>query len=263
MEQDPSYSASDSEDEAIVVTREEEEVDPEDEADFDREYAKIMAESFETRKFQPKQQVDIPLPVRPKNREAASGAEATESGPAAGPATPGVTMAFSLLTKRGNRQQVSSVGLKCSSVVADMRKTRTVELPSDSNFAVALINQRQAAKEEQQRIKNLVLNYDLRENEEHDGEEHLIPLNPNINIHHLSAGNDKAPSHHHLNRLDPRSGKDRGQRVRKLQLSDVDWYENPARWSLRAREQLPPAALGNRQRRNLWPTTREAAERSA
>lgn len=106
VEQDPSYSASDSEDEAIVVTREEEEIDPEDEADFDREYAKIMAESFETRKFQPKQQVDIPLPVRPKNREAASGAEvATESGPA----TPGVTMAFSLLTKRGNRQQVSRV----------------------------------------------------------------------------------------------------------------------------------------------------------
>ncbi len=262
MEQDPSYSASDSEDEAIVVTREEEEIDPEDEADFDREYAKIMAESFETRKFQPKQQVDIPLPVRPKNREAAGGAEAPESGPAAGPATPGVTMAFSLLTKRGNRQQVSSVQVArlMSSLTS---QTRTVELPSDSNFAVALINQRQAAKEEQQRIKNLVLNYDLRENEEHDGEEHLIPLNPNINIHHISAGNDKAPSHHHLNRLDPRSGKDRGQRVRKLQLSDVDWYENPAKWSRRAREQVPPAALGNRQRRILWPTPREAAERSA
>lgn len=105
VEQDPSYNASDSEDEAIVVTREEEEVDPEDEADFDREYAKIMAESFETRKFQPKQQVDIPLPVRPKNRETQGGSEPAESGPS----TPGVTMAFSLLTKRGNRQQVSQV----------------------------------------------------------------------------------------------------------------------------------------------------------
>jgi regulator of nonsense transcripts 2 len=46
-EKDLSYSASESEEEAIVVTREEEEIDPEDEADFDREYAKIMAESFE------------------------------------------------------------------------------------------------------------------------------------------------------------------------------------------------------------------------
>lgn len=157
-------------------------------------------------------------------------------------------------------------GLNWSSVVvANRRQTRTVELPSDSNFAVALINQRQAAREEQQRIKNLVLNYDLRENEEHDGEEHLTPLNPNINIHHISTGSDKAPSHHHLNRLDPRSGKDRGQRVRKLQLSDVDWYENPGRRSLPIREQVPPAALGrpNRRRRNLWPTPREAAEKSA
>lgn len=54
--------------------------------------------------------------------------------------------------------------------VAKIFQTRTVELPSDSNFAVAMINQRQAAKEEQQRIKNLVLNYDLRESEDQDGE---------------------------------------------------------------------------------------------
>lgn len=104
-DQDASYDASDSEEEAIVVTREEEQIDPEDEADFDREYAKIMAESAETRKFQPKQQVDIPLPIRAKTREATSGSETTESGPG----TPGGTMAFSLLTKRGNRQQVSPV----------------------------------------------------------------------------------------------------------------------------------------------------------
>lgn len=38
-----------------------------------------------------------------------------------------------------------------------------------------MINQRQVAKEEQQRIKNLVLNYDLRDNEEPDGEEKLTP----------------------------------------------------------------------------------------
>ncbi|ROT38700.1 hypothetical protein SODALDRAFT_333322, partial [Sodiomyces alkalinus F11] len=31
-------------------------------------------------------------------------------------------------------------------------------------------NQQQAEKEEQQRIKNLVLNYEIRENEEQDGE---------------------------------------------------------------------------------------------
>jgi regulator of nonsense transcripts 2 len=31
-----------------VVTRQEEEIDPEDEADFEREYAKMMAESLES-----------------------------------------------------------------------------------------------------------------------------------------------------------------------------------------------------------------------
>jgi regulator of nonsense transcripts 2 len=104
-DQNPSYRDDESEDEAIVVTREEEEVDPEDEADFDREYAKMMAESLETRKFQPKQQFDIPLPVRPKNRDVPSGSEPPAES---GPGTSGGTMAFALLTKRGNRQQVGA-----------------------------------------------------------------------------------------------------------------------------------------------------------
>jgi regulator of nonsense transcripts 2 len=44
-------------------------------------------------------------------------------------------------------------------------KTKTVELPSDSTFAIAMKNQQQAEKEEQQRIKSLVLNYDLQQND--------------------------------------------------------------------------------------------------
>ncbi|EWZ00884.1 hypothetical protein FOYG_00621 [Fusarium oxysporum NRRL 32931] len=166
--------------EAIVVTRQEEEVDPEDEADFEREYAKMMAESLESRKFERKQLFDVPLPVRSKNREATS----TEGGEGESP--PGHTMAFSLLTKKGNRQQ-----------------TRTVELPSDSTFAIAMKNQQQAEREEQQRIKNLVLNYDLQQNEDQDG------------------GNERPATFYH-NRLE-RSNKDKSQRSRKLQLSDVDW----------------------------------------
>lgn len=166
--------------EAIVVTRQEEAVDPEEEAAFEREYAKMMAESLESRKFERKAQFDVPLPVRAKTREAVGNdpvAETTEAG--------GNKMAFSLLTKRGNRQQ-----------------TRTVELPSDSAFAIAMKSQQQAEREEQQRIKNLVLNYDLQQAEEPESQ-------------------DKPTTFYH-NRID-RSGKDRGQRVRKLQLSDVDW----------------------------------------
>lgn len=59
-------------------------------------------------------------------------------------------------------------------------QTRSIDLPSDSNFAIAMRSQQQAERAEQQRIKNLVLNYDLND-DQHDGEEpafHYI-LSPN------------------------------------------------------------------------------------
>jgi regulator of nonsense transcripts 2 len=103
---DPMLSApgTDSEEEAIVVTREEEEVDPEDEADFEREYAKMMAESLDSRKHERKATFDVPLPIRRKDANIAGELpeETVNSS-----STPAGTMAFSLLTKRGNRQQVS------------------------------------------------------------------------------------------------------------------------------------------------------------
>ncbi|KAF6841933.1 MIF4G domain-containing protein [Colletotrichum plurivorum] len=206
QEIDLSHGDSESEDEAIVVTRQQEQIDPEAEAEFDREYAKMMAESLESRKFERKPLFDVPLPVRGKNKETSAGLEPGEAAPTG----PNNKMAFSLLTKKGNRQQ-----------------TRTVELPSDSTFAVAMKNQQQAEREEQQRIKNLVLNYDLRENEDQDGNASLPILHSNPNIHNDGTGHDKPTSYHH-NRAD--RGKDRGgQRVRKLQLSDVDWYASSTR----------------------------------
>ena len=87
-----------------MVTRQEEEFDPEAEAEFEREYAKMMAESLESRKFDRKPLFDVPLPMRRKEREVTAPTESASEEPAA-PANPN-TMAFSLLTKRGNRQQV-------------------------------------------------------------------------------------------------------------------------------------------------------------
>lgn len=43
-------------------------------------------------------------------------------------------------------------------------------MPSDSNFAIAMRTQQQAERAEQQRIKNLVLNYDLTD-DQNDGED--------------------------------------------------------------------------------------------
>ncbi|CCD46111.1 similar to nonsense-mediated mRNA decay factor (Upf2) [Botrytis cinerea T4] len=207
-----SPTGNESEEENFKVTRQEEEIDPEDEADFEREYAKMMAESLDSRKFERKATFDVPLPMRRKDREVATSSElpsetTSGNGPSSG------TMAFSLLTKRGNRQQ-----------------TRTVALPSDSNFAIAMKSQQAAEREEQQRIKNLVLNYDLNDGEEQDGFDK--------NATTTFSRSDK-------------SGSNRsGQRSRKLQLSDVDWYGPPKESS---QNQTPGNALKeeNRESRNI------------
>ena len=55
-------------------------------------------------------------------------------------------MAFTLLTKKGNKQQLKTVGL-----------------PSDSALVINTRNQREAEREEQQQLKQLVLEYEVRE----------------------------------------------------------------------------------------------------
>jgi regulator of nonsense transcripts 2 len=81
-----------------------------------------------------------------------------------------------------------------------------------------------AEREEQQRIKSLVLNYDLRDGEEQQDGDFALPLLPNPNIHAGNAGIEKAAPSHARSDKPARSG----QRARKLQLSDVtDWYARP------------------------------------
>lgn len=65
----------------------------------------MMAESLESRKFDRKPLFDVPLPVRSKTREASSTADTENPNGESAPST----MAFSLLTKKGNRQQVGRV----------------------------------------------------------------------------------------------------------------------------------------------------------
>ncbi|KAK2802654.1 hypothetical protein FQN50_007262 [Emmonsiellopsis sp. PD_5] len=208
-------SDSEEEEEQIFVTRQEEERDPEAEAEFDREFEKMMAESMQSRKFERKAMFDVPLPMRRTARDAST-EENTETAQQA----PN-TMAFSLMTKRGNRQQ-----------------TRTIDLPSDSSFAVAMKTQQQAEREEQQRIKNLVLNYDLRDdNEPSDGDStissspvapYLLKENPNTKglIVKKKGPSDKRGSPYRDPRNDKSNSNRSGFRSRKLQLSDVDWYAN-------------------------------------
>jgi regulator of nonsense transcripts 2 len=126
---DPMLSAAgtDSEEEAIVVTREEEEVDPEDEADFEREYAKMMAESLDSRKHERKSTFDVPLPIRRKDANTANEILSDETVNHSD--TPVGTMAFSLLTKRGNRQQVSLTTLLITRQFANIAVFRLAQSP--------------------------------------------------------------------------------------------------------------------------------------
>lgn len=96
---------------------------------------------------------------------------------------------------------------------------------------MAMKTQQQAEREEQQRIKNLVLNYDLRDDADaHDGEENHFNyvLRPNTNtkgFEGLERHSASTASHPHARPAD-KSGTNRtGQRARKLRLSDVDWYD--------------------------------------
>lgn len=101
-------------------------------------------------------------------------------------------------------------------------------------------SQQQAEKEEQQRIKNLVLNYDLRdENDGSDGESHFLlqpnpnrptpkpaPLNQSIINTKENKGIDRQPQNPYLQpRMDKAGNRSKAQQARKLQLSDVDWQD--------------------------------------
>lgn len=121
-------------------------------------------------------------------------------------------------------------------------------------------SQKEAERAEQQRIKNLVLNYDLQDIADHDGtanslSQYFSQSNPNLPKLHpeppttithyhssqgLGGGEKHGSSYHQHNaslhqstpnhanaRPADKSGTNRGgQRARKLQLSDVDWYES-------------------------------------
>lgn len=178
-------SDSESEDEQIVVTRQEEERDPATEAEFDREFEKMMAESMDSRRFERKTVFDIPLPMK-RLRENMPNDSSPEPVPAE-PVAP-KTMAFSLMTKKGNKQQ-----------------TRTIDLPSDSTFAIAMRSQQQADREEQQRIKNLVLNYEASTEPE--------PTETATQEKRTPTGQ----------RMDKAGANRSAFRSRKLQLSDVNW----------------------------------------
>lgn len=92
-------------------------------------------------------------------------------------------------------------------------------------------SQQAAEREEQQRIKNLVLNYDLNDDDQHDGSipPSLIQIvQPSLGSKKLAKNNAKIGYDHFNNSLSRSERHSRAPRARRLNLSDVDWYGRQA-----------------------------------
>ena len=107
------------------MTREEEQLDPEAEADFDQAFERMMAESLDSRKFERKAVFDVPLPIRRGQRDATIAAEDNVERDVQ---TAPDTMAFALMTKKGNRQQVCTLEHSSNSSSAAMHSTQLADL---------------------------------------------------------------------------------------------------------------------------------------
>lgn len=116
---------SESEEEEHIFVARQEERDPETEAEFDRAFEKMLTESLESRRFERKAMFDVPLPIRK------SGRDITTPDNNIGDGYTSNTMAFSLMTKRGNKQQVRLYLDRYRATIAD-----TVHL--DSYYWIAI-----------------------------------------------------------------------------------------------------------------------------
>ncbi|RIA79977.1 armadillo-type protein [Glomus cerebriforme] len=122
------------EDELIVHTNRQEKVPTEEDEEFEREFSRMMTESMESRKYERKPaMLDVAIPMYLKGADKAS--DFLDG-----------SVAFTLLTKKGNKQHI-----------------KTMEVPSDSALAVNTRSKQEAEREEQQQLKKLVLNYEERE----------------------------------------------------------------------------------------------------
>jgi regulator of nonsense transcripts 2 len=154
------------EDEDVVMLKKREEQVEEDE-EFEKEFSRMMSESVESRKFEKKSaMLDVPIPMHLRGgqgntREDCCGivfasqrylfsilyslTDRRTTAAATNDQTSG-KMSFTLLTKKGNRQQA-----------------KLMEVPSDSLLAINTRSKQEAEREEQQQLKQIVLNYEERE----------------------------------------------------------------------------------------------------
>ncbi|CAO3598476.1 unnamed protein product [Absidia cylindrospora] len=129
----------DDEDDVVVLKRQEQQKEDDDE--FEKEFSRMISDSIESRKFEKKMNMlDVPIPMNLRGAQDRRSLAEKKGQPTNG------SMAFTLLTKKGNRQQ-----------------TKVMEVPADSALAVTTRNKQEAEREEHQQLKRLVLSYEERE----------------------------------------------------------------------------------------------------
>ncbi|CAG8561233.1 3829_t:CDS:10, partial [Paraglomus brasilianum] len=127
-------TAEGEEEEEVVVHTNRPNQSVSDEEEFEREFSKMMTESIESRKYERKPaMLDVAIPMHLKR-----GNDKTLDTDS--------SVAFTLLTKKGNKQQL-----------------KTMEVPANSALAVNTRTKQEAERVEQLQLKQIVLNYEERE----------------------------------------------------------------------------------------------------
>ncbi|XP_058081432.1 regulator of nonsense transcripts UPF2 isoform X2 [Magnolia sinica] len=146
------------EDEDVQVRQKVVEVDPQEEADFDRELRALMQESLDSRKLElrgrPALNMMIPMNVFEGSKDhhgrVAEGESGDETLDEEG--SGGNKVRVRVLVKRGNKQQ-----------------TKQMYIPRDCSLVQSTKQKEAAELEEKQNIKRLILEYNDREEEEFNG----------------------------------------------------------------------------------------------
>ena len=134
----------------VVVIRDQhkhDEADEEAQTDFDREFARMLADTTDARRERkaPAPIFDTAVPLIKRRVPATAGQPTSGNGPALPPAPVQSGMNFTLLSKRGNKQQM-----------------RNLDIPLDSAIALNSMSHQQRNKAEQEQLKRLVLQNERR-----------------------------------------------------------------------------------------------------
>ena len=124
-------------DDIVLREKEKHEIPPEEEDEFNRELAKMATDASDSKKVDKRALFDLTLPTM-KREESTTSTDPSQ-------------MKFTVLTKKGAKQQ-----------------TKTVDVPSESALAVNSRTNALQDQHEQAQLKRLVLDYEKRDAAAHD-----------------------------------------------------------------------------------------------